>query len=94
MKEEIKELSILLESIINSNKIEVDLDKQSKFNEVVQKIKILKENTSENDIKGSIDFDYLKKLVVRIEEKQKKSSRILEEFKNYIEKKKIILIII
>lgn len=88
MKEEIKELSILLESIINSNKIEVDLDKQSKFNEVVQKIKILKENTSENDIKGSIDFDYLKKLVVRIEEKQKKSSRILEEFKNYIEKKK------
>tara|TARA_A100001015_G_C14775911_1_gene627189 strand:+ start:223 stop:495 length:273 start_codon:yes stop_codon:yes gene_type:complete len=88
MKEEFKKLSILLESIINSNKLEVDLDKQSEFNEVVQKIKILKENTSENDIKNSIDFDYLEELVAKIEEKQKKNFKVLEEFKNYIEKKK------
>lgn len=87
MKKEIKELSELLENIIEKKTLEIDSELESRFYNLVEKIKILSEETQLTKDDLSLNTDYLNLLLDKILIKQKKNNTLFEEFKIYLEKK-------
>lgn len=86
MDNEIKELSNFLNSILKSNNLNLDLDQESKFYELVEKIKDKFLNPEHEKL--NFKEDQINDLLDRISLKQKKNENLLKEFKKYIEKNK------
>ena len=87
MKKEIEELSLLLENLLDKKTLEIDSKLESKFYELVEKIKVLNYETKSDKETPSFDIENKNKLLEKILNKQKKNSSLFEEFKNYLEKK-------
>ena len=87
MKKEIEELSLLLENLLDKKTLEIDSKLESKFYELVEKIKVLNYETKSDKETPSFDIGHINKLLEKILNKQKKNSSLFEEFKNYLEKK-------
>ncbi|MDC3091240.1 hypothetical protein OA848_02510 [Rickettsiales bacterium] len=87
MKKEIKELSELLENIIEKKTLEIDSEVESKFYNLVEKLKILSEEAQLTNDELPLNIDHIKILLDKILIKQKKNNSLFEEFKNYLEKK-------
>jgi hypothetical protein len=87
MEKEIKELSKLLESIIEKKTLEIDSKLESRFYDLIEKIKILNNETETNRNKPPFNLEYINGLLEKILIKQKKNSSLFEEFKNFLEKK-------
>ena len=87
MKKEIEELSLLLENLLDKKTLEIDSKLESKFYELVEKIKVLNYETKSDKETPSFDIGHINKLLEKILNKQKKNISLFEEFKNYLEKK-------
>ncbi|MAJ02411.1 MAG: hypothetical protein CMP37_00635 [Rickettsiales bacterium] len=87
MKKEIEELSQLLEKLIDKKTLEIDSKLESRFYDLVEKIKVLNNETKSDKETPSLDIEHINKLLEKILNKQKKNSSLFEEFKNYLEKK-------
>ena len=87
MKKEIEELSQLLEKLIDKKTLEIDSKLESRFYDLVEKIKILNNETKSDKETPSFNIEHINKLLEKILNKQKKNSSLFEEFKNYLEKK-------
>jgi len=87
MKKEIEELSLLLENLLDKKTLEIDSRLESRFYDLVEKIKVLNNETKSEKETPSLDIGHINKLLEKILNKQKKNSSLFEEFKNYLEKK-------
>ena len=87
MKKEIEEITQLLESLIEKKTLEIDSKIESKFYDLVEKIKVLNNETASDRETSPVDIEHINGLLAKIQTKQKKNDSLFEEFKNYLEKK-------
>ena len=87
MEKEIEELSKLLENIIENKTLEIDSKLESRFYDLVEKIKLLNEKTKSDKNRPPFNIDHVNGLLEKILIKQKKNSSLFEEFKKYLEQK-------
>ena len=88
MQKELEEIKILLNKIDISNRDIGSSETENIINNKVKKIKDFIDQNSEEKLDKPLIISQIEEILKLVASKEKDNSKIFEEFKNYLEKKK------
>ena len=88
MQKELEEIKILLSKIDISNRDIGSSETENIINNKVKKIKDFIDQNSEEKLDKLLIISQIEEILKLVASKEKDNSKIFEEFKNYLEKKK------
>ena len=88
MQKELEEIKILLSKIDISNRDIGSSETENIINNKVKKIKDFIDQNSEEKLDKILIISQIEEILKLVASKEKDNSKIFEEFKNYLEKKK------
>jgi len=88
MQKELEEIKILLNKIDISNRDIGSSETENIINNKVKKIKDFIDQNSEEKLDKLLIISQIEEILKLVASKEKDNSKIFEEFKNYLEKKK------
>lgn len=88
MQKELEEIKILLNKIDINNRDTVISETENIINNKVNKIKDFIDQNSEEKLDKLLIISQIEEILKLVASKEKDNSKIFEEFKNYLEKKK------